>query len=106
MLLRVVSSRVVLLGAPFSVVLASVVREHVAHSGLELPSREDDNFAPGTRRGATAGSPSRRLVSFAQLSGHRALPLTSAHVSVRAARLSCSTPLQPRFVVRARDTGI
>ena len=64
----------------------------------------DDKFAPGTRRGATGGSPSRRLASFAQLPGHRALPLTSTHVSVRAARLSYSTPLQPG--VRARDTGI
>jgi hypothetical protein len=32
--------------------------------GLELPSCEDDNFNPGTRRGATGGSPPPLLAPF------------------------------------------
>ena len=94
-MLRVVSSRVVLLGAPFSG-CACLRPELWAHSGLELPSREDYNFDPETRRGATGGSPPPLLASFAQLSGYRPLSLTCIYVSVRAARLSCSTPLSRR----------
>ena len=65
--------------------------------GLELPSREDDNFNPGTRHGATGGSPPPLLASSAQLFDYRPLSLTCIYVSVRAARLWCSmrTPLQP-----------
>ena len=44
------------------------------------------------------------LASFAQLSGYRRMSLT-CYVSVRAARLSCSTALS-HHGVRARDTGI
>ena len=102
-MLRVVSSRVVLLGAPFSGCACLRRPELWAHSGLELPSHEDYNFDPETRRGATGGSPPPLLASFAQLSGYRPLSLTCIYVSVRAARLSCSTPLSG---VRARDTGI
>ena len=76
----------------------------MAHSGLELPSHEDYNFDPETRRGATGGSPPPLLASFAQLSGYRPLSLTCIYVSVRAARLSCSTPLSRRGVrARHRD---
>jgi hypothetical protein len=67
-MLRVVSSRVVLLGAPFSGCACLRHAELWAHSGLELPSHEDYNFDPETRRGATGGSPPPLLASFAQLS--------------------------------------
>ena len=62
-----------------------------------MPSREDDNFNPGTRHGATGGSPPPLLASSAQLFDYRPLSLTCIYVSVRAARLWCSmrTPLQP-----------
>eukprot|EP01046_Picozoa_sp_COSAG06_P023779 COSAG06_NODE_1905_length_8095_cov_10.218984_3_plen_225_part_00 len=58
---------------------------------------EDDNFNPGTRHGATGGSPPPLLASSAQLFDYRPLSLTCIYVSVRAARLWCSmrTPLQP-----------
>ena len=103
-MLRVVSSRVVLLGAPFSGCACLRRPELWAHSGLELPSHEDYNFDPETRRGATGGSPPPLLASFAQLSGYRPLSLTCIYVSVRAARLSCSTPLSRRGVrARHRD---
>ena len=102
-MLRVVSSRVVLLGAPFSGCACLRRPELWAHSGLELPSHEDYNFDPETRRRATGGSPPPLLASFAQLSGYRPLSLT-CYVSVRAARLSCSTPLSRRGVrARHRD---
>ena len=58
--------------------------------GLELPSREDDNFNPGTRHGATGGSPPPLLASSTQLFDYRPLSLTCIYVSVRAARLWCS----------------
>ena len=84
--------------------LASDVRMW-AHSGRGVRAREDDNFDPGMGCGATGGSPPPLLASFAQLSGYRPLSLTCICVSVRAARLSCSTTLSRRGV-RARDTGI
>ena len=86
-LLRVVSSRVVLLGAPFSG-CACLRRTDVGPRGLELPSREDDNFDPGMECGATGGSPPPLLASLSQLSGYRPLSLTCICVSVRAARLT------------------
>ena len=86
-LLRVVSSRVVLLGAPFSG-CACLRRPDVGPRGLELPSREDDNFDPGMECGATGGSPPPLLASLSQLSGYRPLSLTCICVSVRAARLT------------------
>ena len=107
-MLRVVSSRVVLLGAPFSGCACLRRPELWARSGLELPSREDDNFDPGTRRGATGGSPPPLLASFAQLFGYQPLPLTCIYLSVRAARLWCSirTPLQPVRCAHARHRDL
>ena len=70
--------------------------------GLELPSCEDDNFNPGTRRGATGGSPPPLLAPFTQLFGYRPLSLTCIYVSVRTARLCCS--MRPGCVrARHRD---
>ena len=75
--------------------------------GLELPSREDDNFNPGTRHGATGGSPPPLLASSAQLFDYRPLSLTCIYVSVRAARLLVQHAYVRRcsLGVRVRDTG-
>ena len=69
---------------------------------------EDDNFNPGTRHGATGGSPPPSLASFAQLFGYQPLPLTCIYLSVRAARLWCSirTPLQPVRCAHARHRDL
>jgi hypothetical protein len=94
-MLRVVSSRVVLLGAPFSGCACLRRPELWARSGLELPSREDDNFDPGTRRGATGGSlhhywhPSRSCPATGPCRSLATCPC--AQLASRAARRSAAT---------------
>ena len=74
--------------------------------GLELPSREDDNFDPGTRRGATGGSPPPSLASFAQLFGYQPLPLTCIYLCAQLASGAAYARHCSLFGVRMRDTGI